>query len=77
MLADCYNAGLGVEKDSVEAYKWYLLASAQGNEDAKKGVTTLENGMSREQITEGQKLARNFKPVRSNRQGPNKTGEQP
>ena len=39
-----------------------LLAAGQGDEGAKEYVTTLENAMSREQIAEGQKLARNFTP---------------
>ena len=67
LLGGYYNYGKGVAKDEVEAYKWYLLASAQGNKDAKKEVTMLESEMSREQIAEGQKLARNFKPVSDNR----------
>ena len=67
ILGGCYFNSEGVVKDEVEAVKWYLLASAQGNEDAKKSVTMLENRMSREQIAEGQKLARNFKPVSDNR----------
>jgi hypothetical protein len=37
-------------------------AAAQGDEDAKKLVPLLENEMSREQIAEGQSLARDFKP---------------
>src|SRR5437667_25640 len=61
-LGVCYANGLGVAKDYVEGYKWWLLAAGQGNENAKKGMTILENKMSREQIAEGQKLARNFKP---------------
>jgi S1-C subfamily serine protease len=51
-----------VAKDYVEAYKWSLLAAGQGHELAKEFVTRLEVGLSREQIAEGQKLARNFKP---------------
>ena len=49
-------------KDYVEAYKWVLLAAGQGYENAKKPMTTLEDMMTREQIAEGQKLARSFKP---------------
>jgi TPR repeat protein len=51
-----------VPKDYVEAYKWFLLAAAKGDEDAKNFVSKLEDKMSREQIAEGQKLARTFKP---------------
>jgi TPR repeat protein len=61
-LGACYLLGEGVAKDNVEAYKWKLLAARQGDEDARKIVTLLEDRMTREQIAEGQKLARNFKP---------------
>ncbi len=61
-LGGRYVNGRGVAKDYVEGYEWWLLAAAQGDKDAKKVVTILENKMSREQIAEGQKLARNFKP---------------
>src|SRR5437773_414304 len=61
-LGHCFAYGRGVAKDYVEGYKWWLLAAAQGDENAKKNVAILENKMSREQIAEGQKLARNFKP---------------
>jgi TPR repeat protein len=61
-LGGCYANGDGVAKDYVEAYTWWLLAAGQGHEAAKKNMTSLENQMTREQIAEGQKLARNFKP---------------
>jgi len=35
-LGDCYLNGQGVLKDYVEAYKWFDLASAHGNVDAKR-----------------------------------------
>jgi tetratricopeptide (TPR) repeat protein len=60
-LALCYCYGWGVPKDYVECYKWILIVGAQ-DESARKATTTLENRMSREQIAEGQKLAREFKP---------------
>ncbi len=62
MLGRCYASGQGVAKDYAESYKWMLLASGQGDKDAKEFATILENNMSREQIAEGQRLARNFKP---------------
>ena len=46
----------------MEAYKWWLLVAGQGAEDARNSVTLLEDKMTREQIAEGQKLARNFRP---------------
>ncbi len=60
-LGVCYSQGEGVAKDYLEAHKWMLLAGAQAVPDAQKGMTILENKMSREQIAEGQKLARDFK----------------
>ena len=61
-LGALYATGEGVAKDYVEAYKWRLLAAAKGNEIAMKAVPALEHDMTREQIAEGQKFARNFKP---------------
>jgi len=60
-LGVCYHNGDGVPKDYVQAYKWLLLAAAQGNDASKEHVSAMENGMTREQIAEGQELARNFK----------------
>lgn len=57
-----YALGQGVAKDYVESYKWTLLAAGQGDKDAKETMTVLESNMSREQIAEGEKVARNFKP---------------
>jgi len=56
-----YALGQSVVKDYVEAYKWLLLAAGQGDALAKENVTRLENKMTREQIAEGQKLARSFR----------------
>ena len=61
-LGLCYAKGEGVAKDQVEAYKWLLLAARQGDEDAKKSITALESTLTPEQIAEGQKRAREFKP---------------
>jgi uncharacterized protein len=61
-LGVCYDSGEGVAKDEVEAYKWWLLAAAQGNDDATHNMTIVENKMTREQIAEAQRLARDFKP---------------
>ena len=61
-LGRCYLRGDGVAKDLVEAYKWLLLAARQGDEHAKKAMTLLESALRPEQIAEGQKRARDFKP---------------
>ena len=61
-LGFCYAHGDGVAEDLVEAYKWLLLAARQGDEHAKKNMTVLESKLTPEQIAEGQKRAREFKP---------------
>jgi TPR repeat protein len=61
-LGICHYRGQGVVKDYVESYKWALVAAGQGDEGAKKLVALLEDEMTREQIAEGQRVARNFKP---------------
>ena len=61
-LGVCYDKGEGVAKDYVEAYKWRLLAARQGDKNATKTLTMLENKMTPEQVAKGQKLAGDFKP---------------
>ena len=61
-LGVCYHNGTGVPKDDVQGYMWFLLAGAQGNENAKKNIEIMEREMTREQIAEGRKLAREFEP---------------
>ena len=60
-LGVSYVTGQGVVKDEVEGYKWFLLGAAQGDESAKNNMAVSESRLTREQIAEGQKLARNFK----------------
>jgi TPR repeat protein len=61
-LGVSYATGQGVAENYLEGYKWFLLAAGQGHQAAKKGVIESESLLSREQIAEGQKLARDFKP---------------
>ena len=61
-LGYCYCKGEGVETNIVAGYKWCNLASAQGNEYAKKSLSVLEQNMTPEQIAEGQRLALEFQP---------------
>ena len=69
ILGVCYDSGEGVAKDEIEAYKWWLLAAGHGNDDPKYNMTIVENKMTREQIAEGQRLARDFKPPKMPSQG--------
>ena len=62
-LGICYEYGRGVTEDSVEAYKWVLLAARQRDEDAKNYMTVMESKLlTPELIANGQKRAREFKP---------------
>jgi TPR repeat protein len=61
-LGICYVSGEGVAEDKEEAYAWWLLAAGQGVEAANQNIVRLKNEMTPQQIAEGQKLARDFKP---------------
>jgi hypothetical protein len=61
-LGLCYFNGFGVAKDYVEAYKWFNLAAAKGIEDATKCRAIAETRMTPFQISEGQRLSREFTP---------------
>ena len=41
LLGDAYAAGRGVKKDLAEAKKWYALAAAQGNDEARDELKNL------------------------------------
>ncbi len=58
-----YADGRGVVRDELEACKWWLLASAQGEENAKKIISIIESQLTPQQRAEGQRLAREWKPV--------------
>ena len=69
-LGACYQKGEGVPKDEVQAYKWFALSAAQDDEhalDIKVSLATLESRLTKDQIAEAQRLAREFKPGESAR----------
>jgi len=59
-LGRLYADGNGVREDVVVAYMWYNLAAAQGNEGARDGKERIVRRMTREQITEAQRLSREW-----------------
>lgn len=61
LLGGHYLTGTGVPRDYVFAYKWLNLAIAGGADPAL--LDNLEKKMSPEQIAEGQRLSRNWKPT--------------
>jgi hypothetical protein len=56
-LGLAYESGRGAPQDLVEAYKWFKIASAQGNKSAKIGLSLIEPYMTPEQIAEGKRRA--------------------
>ena len=56
-----YAKGEGVPKDYVRAHMWLNLSAAQGEQDAVKNRDIVARLMSPKQITEAQKLAREWK----------------
>ena len=59
ILGDCYQQGIGVKKDPVEAVKWYRKAADQGNADAQYELYVCYfNGDSVEEFAEGYKWLR-------------------
>lgn len=55
-----YANGEGIGKDEIEGYKWMLLAAAQGDERLKKYVTSIEAGLSAEQLADGKRRANDW-----------------
>jgi hypothetical protein len=55
-----YCAGRDVELDLVSAHKWFNLAAMRGNEDAKRYRMEISREMSRSQIAEAQRQAREW-----------------
>jgi TPR repeat protein len=57
-LGVMYGQGLGVPQDYAKAYMWINLAAAQGDEDVVEFRDELNKSLTPEQVTEGQRLAR-------------------
>jgi TPR repeat protein len=61
-LGDMYQRGRGVPQDYVLAYMWFNLAAAQSHDGAAAGRNAIAAEMTPEQIAEGQKMTREWKP---------------
>jgi uncharacterized protein len=59
-LACCYVNGVGVVRDYVMADAWLNLSAAQGDMSARKMLPQVEQRMTRADIAEGQRHAREF-----------------
>src|SRR5262249_45313682 len=60
-----YSLGQGVRRDFVQAYFWLSLSAAQGNAKAVKARDLVSARMTPNQIAEAQRLASEWKPIRS------------
>ncbi len=57
-----YATGQGVPEDDGQAYMWFNLAASQGNETATENRDLLAERMTAADISEAQRLAREWKP---------------
>ncbi len=61
-LGALYGNGQGLPQDYVQAYKWFSLAAALGDEIARDNRDRAAELMNPAQITEAQRLAQAWKP---------------
>ena len=59
-----YADGRGVPQDYVRAHMWFNLAAARGNEDTRKHRDSVSEWMTRPQIAEAQRAAREWLDAR-------------
>ncbi|MFP6637844.1 MAG: tetratricopeptide repeat protein [Nitrospinaceae bacterium] len=57
-----YAEGQGVPQDYVSAHMWFNLSGSNGDKDAVEKRNIVEKKMTKDQISEAQRLARNWKP---------------
>lgn len=55
-----YCAGRDVELDLVTAHKWFNLSALRGNQEAKRYRMEISREMSKKQIAEAQRQAREW-----------------
>ncbi len=55
-----YANGLGVAQNFIEAHKWFNIAAARGFTEARAIRAEISEDMSREQIEEAQRQAREW-----------------
>jgi TPR repeat protein len=55
-----YCAGRDVDLDLVSAHKWFNLAAMRGNEDAKRYRMEVARELSRSEVAEAQRRAREW-----------------
>ena len=58
LLGALYAAGRGVARDFASAYMWLSLAAAQGTDQARQVLDSIERQMTPQQRDEAQRMAR-------------------
>lgn len=69
-LAGCYHRGIGVERNDLEAFTWFLITQRSGFRSGgvgKKSVLGYEKVLSNEQIEQAKVRANKFLPVTMDR----------
>lgn len=61
-LGNMYRLGRGVPQSYVLAHMWLDLASRQGSKQASELITSVNKKMTRKQLAEASRLAKNWKP---------------
>jgi hypothetical protein len=61
-LGMMYGLGQGVSKDLVQAHMWFDLAAEQGDSEAQRDKDKVAREMTKSQIAEAQRLAKQWKP---------------
>lgn len=61
-LGILYQAGLGVDRDMVEAFKWFSLAAAGGDQDAKTRAEQVRLQLSEQQLAAAEQAIASWKP---------------
>jgi len=61
-LGNMYRLGRGVPQNYVLAHMWLDLASRQGSRQASELMTSVNRKMTRKQLAEASRLAKNWKP---------------
>ena len=56
-----YDNGRGVPRDYVSALMWWNIASASGQKDAQRDRELVAKRMTPDQITEAQRMVREWK----------------
>ncbi len=68
-LGQRYELGVGVPVDKPEALKWLILAAAQGQADAAARRDALKKKLTRQEVTQANRLVEEFRAKRTGSEG--------